>query len=486
MASRQEELQAYRFTLDRVVAALVRQESDAGAAALPRSSAPALAGLLVTALALAAVTVPAMLGRGAVNWRDPSAIIVERESGARYVYRDGALHPVLNYASALLLAGTGARLVTAPRSALRDAPRGAVLGIPGAPDSLPDRRGILGPPWTLCSRAPAAAGGAAPLGGPGQVGTGIVAARSALFVGAPVPPGRPLGDDGLLVAAGSDETYLLWHAHRYRVPEPDLVLPALGWADRVPVPVAPALVNGVPAGPDLARLALPGTGNRVARLPGARVGQVFRAETLGGGRQYAVATSDGLATITQVQADLLLGDPDTVAAIGRHEATRISPGELAAAPHARSLAPVAGASAPPATTPRLAGARTVCAIAAGTGAAVEVRVDDATGATGAGDGWPPGMPTPGRSAGGHVLADAVVVPPGRGALVVAETAPGAPAGVPYLVTDLGVRYPLAGPAVADTLGYAGIGYLRLPAALVALLPAGPALDAAVAGQPVAP
>jgi ESX secretion system ATPase EccB len=474
MASRQEELDAYRFTVQRVVTALVRRESDAGQPALPRSAPPALAGLLVAVLALAAVAVPAVLGAAAVNWRNPSAIIIERESGARYVYRADALHPVLNYASALLLAGAGARVLIAPGSALRDAPRGAVLGIPGAPDSLPPRRRLLGAAWSLCSR---------PVAAPVPAGPG---ASSALLVGTPAPAGRLLGDDAVLVSTADGDVHLLWHGHRYRVPEPRVVLAALGWADKVPVPVALALVNAVPAGADLARIALPGRGSRVPRLPGARVGQVFRAETQGGARQYAVATPDGLASITQVQADLLLGDPDTVAAVGRHEATRVSPGELAAAAHAVSLAPAAGDAAPPASTPRLAGARGICAVVRGVEAGVEVRVDDAPASTGPPEGWAAGVATGGRSSGGHVLADTVVVPPGTGALVRAETAANGPGGTAYLVTDLGVRYPLAGPEVAAMLGYPGSGYSRLPAALVALLPTGPALDPAAAEQPVAP
>jgi hypothetical protein len=52
-----------------------------------------------------------------------------------------------------------------------------------------------------------------------------------------------------------------------------------------------------------------------------------------------------------------------------------------------------------------------------------------------------------------------------------------------LVTDVGLRYPLADADTIQRLGYAGVAPVRLPARLVALLPAGPVLDSAAAGRP---
>ncbi len=72
------------------------------------------------------------------------------------------------------------------------------------------------------------------------------------------------------------------------------------------------------------------------------------------------------------------------------------------------------------------------------------------------------------------------MPPGRGALVRAVAGPDDPAGALALVTDVGMRFAVASDAVSETLGYAGVAPLRLPAALVALLPPGPALDPAAA------
>ena len=55
----------------------------------------------------------------------------------------------------------------------------------------------------------------------------------------------------------------------------------------------------------------------------------------------------------------------------------------------------------------------------------------------------------------------------------------------YLVTDTGVRYPVAGQKTLDQLGLTGVSVAQLPAALVGLLPQGPLLDPAAAALPVA-
>ena len=448
MASRQDQLHSYQFTVQRVVAAVVQHETDPVRSPFRRVAAATLVGALLAALGLAGAAVFGVLaGGGDSGWRDPGAVLVERESGARYVYRDGRLHPVLNYASALLVVGsTPGHTVLVSRSALSGVPRGVPLGIPGAPDSLPAPGRLSAEPWTVCSRSDASP-------------------QSALLVGSRAAGGRTLDDRALLVSTVDGERYVVWHLHRYRVRDPRLVLAAFGWDSAIPVPVAPAVVNALPAGPDLARVPVANRGRPSPAVRDARIGQVYVVETQGGGRQYAVALADGLAPVTQVQADLLLVDPDTVAAIGQHEATKLGQGDFAAARPAVLPAP----GDLPATTPSLvSSATTVCAVVPDARGPSEVRVDAQVP-----DG---GFTTPSR-------VDRVVVPAGRATLVEALASPVAPNGTLSLVTDLGVRYPVASPEVPAMLGYAGVTPVRLPSALVALLPEGPALDPAAARNP---
>jgi hypothetical protein len=72
-------------------------------------------------------------------------------------------------------------------------------------------------------------------------------------------------------------------------------------------------------------------------------------------------------------------------------------------------------------------------------------------------------------------AGLIAVAPGGGALVSPQTAPGVSGSSLVLVTGAGVEYPLPLTAAA-ALGYRASQAARLPAALVSLLPAGPALD----------
>jgi hypothetical protein len=240
-------------------------------------------------------------------------------------------------------------------------------------------------------------------------------------------------------------------------------LAALGWRGEPATAVSAALLNAIPPGADIAAPAIASAGGP-STVAGHRVGEVFVVHTQGGARQYGVVLADGVAEMTQVQADLLLARPGSPVRPGLVE---LAPSEYAKAAHAASFVP-AGDGAPPATTPVLAHpAGGVCA------SFVDASVP-AVGVT--------GPATRGaheiRTSGG---VDWVAVAPGRGAIVEAVASASAPSGSLALVTDAGVRHALT-PDVLPMLGYAAVRPLRLPAALVALLPAGPALDPAAAAR----
>src|SRR5947209_6828481 len=107
MSSRQDQLHSYQFMVQRVVAALVMRETDPVRSPFRRIAGSTLVGVLLAALALGGVAAYSVINPGgSVAWRDESAVIVEKETGAIYVYRDHLLHPVRNYTSALLVLGT--------------------------------------------------------------------------------------------------------------------------------------------------------------------------------------------------------------------------------------------------------------------------------------------------------------------------------------------------------------------------------------------
>ncbi|MEJ3748330.1 type VII secretion protein EccB [Actinomycetes bacterium KLBMP 9797] len=426
MPSRQDQLQSYQFLVQRVVAALVARDIDPARSPFHRLAGGTLAGVLLAAIAFGAVAAhAAVTGGDRADWGDPRAIVVEKESGARFVFRGGALHPVPNYASALLIAGGAGTTVLVSRADLRGAPRGVPLGIAGAPDALPDAARLAGH-WTVCG---AADGGA-------------------LVIGRPAGGGAPLAGRALLAEHPDGTAHLIWQHRRHAIAERDLVAAALGWADERPVRIPAPLLDALPAGSPLARAAVPGEGTPSPAVPGAVVGEVFVVATQGGGREYAVAHRAGLAAITQVQADLLLTDLD------QDRPTALSQGEYADLP--KVPAPAPPGAPPPATTPALAPAGgAVCGEIGDGGTITEVRV----GAR------PPEAP--------------VTVAPGSGALV-------ASGGAVALVTDLGQRHAITDPSVLALLGYADVRPLRMPSALVEWIPEGPPLDPAAAPRPLTP
>jgi hypothetical protein len=275
-----------------------------------------------------------------------------------------------------------------------------------------------------------------------------------------------------MVRDPSGDLHLLWHNRRYKVTDPELVLTALAWPRQAIIPAATALLNAVPAGTDLGRVPV-APADRDSVVPGLRIGQVYVVSNTGGDRTYGVALADGLAEVTAVQADLLL----TNGANGLGgKAKEMGQAQYAAAPKAASLVPT-GAGAPPARTPQpvaVADPTAAAPCASFTGTTPELTLVSPA----------PVTSDAHRAGGGSEVAapaDWIAVPPGRGALVRAVAGPDAPTGALALVTDVGLRFAIPSDAVSATLGYGGVTPLRLPAALVALLPPGPALDPAAAG-----
>ncbi|GII26346.1 type VII secretion protein EccB [Planosporangium mesophilum] len=472
MPSRQDQLHSYQFSVQRVVAALVMRETDPAQSPFRRVAGATMAGAIVAALALAGAAVYGLLAGGAGNWRTEGQVIIEKESGTRYVFYKGdrKLHPVINYASALLIAdGAQPNVVTWSQAALDKAERGAPMGIAGAPDSLPIGKRLVKTAWTLCSQSPSDSADTSDTGKPlsvllvgGSVGDG----QSLVPVGVPGDP------TGLLVSTPDGKRYLVYNNRRFQVVQPNQVLAAFGWSATTPMVVSPALINALPAGPDLKPLPIPRRGERSPALPGARIGQVYQLNA--GSTQYSVMLADGLAAITPAQANLLMTDPETP---DGGKATNLQPAEYDGVQRSK-----AGLTAEPpfAVKPQLAsGNSSVCvSIRDAKGVdrvVVDAKLSDLINAS----------VTPARTTSGAVLADRVVVPPGRGALVESAASPGATNGALSIVTDRGIRYPLSSRDLVAKLGYGDITPVPMPAELVALLPSGPVLDPVAARQSAA-
>ncbi|MFY1635650.1 type VII secretion protein EccB [Solwaraspora sp. WMMB335] len=466
MPSRQDQLSSHQYAVRRVVGALVARDPDPPQAPPARSAGAVLAGLLIAAILVGgAAAYGAVVGSARTDWRDQGAVIVERETGARYVYRDGTLHPVLNYSSAVLIVGVAQpRTVLVRRAALRHVERGVPLGIPDAPDSMPPAADLMATPWTACSTdsSPTAVPSDS---SPTTVPSAAVPSAAVLIGGQP-PGGSALGSEALLARSTDGSLQVIWQGHRHVIREPDLVLSALGWTHQRPVSVADEILRTLPAGVDLARPAVPGHGSRSSAVPRATIGEVMVVVTQGGRRQYAVALRDGLAVISQVQADLLL------TAFDQDAPTNLSQGRFRALPRLADLIPD-GPLAPPEHTPELRQwvNGTFCVRVAAADVRARILIDVALPAALRPTTPPaPRPPGPGTGGAGHVQ-----LPPGSGVLVqpVGDTGDAGPV---TLVTDAGRRYAVPDPSGLTIFGYATAVPVRLPVELVELIPPGPALD----------
>jgi type VII secretion protein EccB len=470
MQNRRDQVQAHAFVVSRLVSGLLRAEPDAQFSPLRRFVIGTMAGVLLGALALAGFGVYGVFSPGGNKaWKQAGALIVEKETGARYLFVDGQLHPVLNYASARLIIGGEPVIVRASRNSMRGVPHGLPVGIPSAPDYLPDLARLDGSNWQVCSSLhPDANGTDRP--------------RVTVMIGAQ-PAGRPLGREAaLLVRAPDAALYLAWNSHRLRVPAP-ATLTALGYAAAVPHPVGWAWLNSLPGGPDLTGPAASDAGQPGPDVDGHKtvVGQIFK---VGGGAgadaQYFTARRDGFAPVTPLTAALLLGDPAAGKSYpgGVVGALPLTPAGLAAAPRSRDQLINQDVPASPPRLAEVGGGDSPCigiAMDAVNGPAVRVGLGSVPAADSS-------IALP--STGDALLADRVVVEPGCGLLIRDQPGPGIPAGALYLLVDNGVRYPIPSDDAAGFLGYKNARPTPVPGLLLRLVPAGPPLDPQAAKLPL--
>ncbi|GHJ46938.1 type VII secretion protein EccB [Catellatospora sp. TT07R-123] len=456
MQTKRDQLQAHNFVVGRMRSALLHGDADALETPTRRFSVAAFAGALVAGLIAAACGVYGLFFPGGDDgWRASGSIIVEQETGARYLYdpTTETLHPALNYASARLVAGAGAVVRTVSTRSLSGVRHGPALGIPGAPDDVPAPAELSSAPWLVC-----AAPGTAP-------STTVVLGQD--LPAAPLPE-----DQAVLVATPAGQRHLIWHTRRLRVVDATASV-VFGLDATRPVPVADTWLNAVPAGPDLRPPDLAGRGSAGPVVDGVatRVGQVLRiaADATGSAEDYRLVLPDGLLAVPPTVAGLALADPANRAAYpgGEPRAIAVSSAGVVAAP--RSAADLDFADLPQRPPTLLApadlGGRSLCARTAVDGQARQDLVLAAVA------GLPAATPRRGDDS---RAAEHIAVPAGGG--VLARTGQAR-----YLITDLGLAFPLS-PGGATALGYDAAAAAEVPATLLALVPRGPVLDPAAAGD----
>ncbi|MEU6537081.1 type VII secretion protein EccB [Streptomyces sp. NPDC047000] len=464
MQSKRDQVQAHTFVMGRLTSGMLLADPDSPESPLSRTTRGTFIGLVVCVLVSAGALVYGLVSPGGnTSWRTSDSLIVNRQTGARYLYIDGRLRPVRNYASALLI-GAGELTTTDVRTAsLRGTPVGAPVGISGAPDSVPAADDLDGGPWQVCSTAASATG------------------ATTLVAGAPVE-GRAVAAGQALVVAGPDRaTYLVWQGSRLRLDEDSGAAESLGYGSVTPRPVSAAFLDALVSGPDLASPEVPGRGAAGPSMDGRRstIGQVFLVQVPGSDRQYYLLRKEGLVPLTATGAALVLGDPatrkkayggaaPTAGALGADVLRdRLAPGR-----EGRSTASAGLPDVPPRAVVVPDGTAACARVQPGDGftRVTTVLVPRSSLA-------PVTQAASGESSTACVPVDAVVVRPGHGALVRVLGAGGARVGATtYFVADDGVKYRVPSAAALKALGYTEADAVALPSPLLSMLASGPDLD----------
>ncbi|MFK0101742.1 type VII secretion protein EccB [Streptomyces sp. NPDC091040] len=513
MASRRDELNAYTFAKKRLVAAFLQPSAAGTDESAPRPLRAVVPGVVIGALLLAGfgawgIFKPKVPG----GWATPGAhVIVGGDSTTRYVVLETKgvkrLHPVLNFASAkLLLDPDKSSVMQVPESELDSGKlqRGPMLGIPYAPDRLPDAaeagRSKL---WAVCEQPGAGSGDTV------QKAVFLLADREAGKVGGK----RRLRDGQALYveAAGGDGTRYLVDADGTRhaigtsgggkpSARDEVLRRALFSEGARPQKVTKDWLGTLHPGSAVDFPKLPGKVGDPAGIDGLdpglnRVGMVLKA-VAGTGMQHYVVLPGAVSPVSGLVARLLLTSPEAEVLGQKARPAEVAPQSFTSSPDEFYAEKGWPGSVPAQANDTDARKGTVCNVLHGVDAKGEPELT-----TWAGPGYPVSFLDGATSA---------YVTPGSGMLYRQFSGASPGTGSVFLVTDTGLRYAVqsnndssAGPsdigATASPgtpeeqateanqaqirLGYQDVKPLPVPEHWSNLLPKGPRLDTNSAKQP---
>lgn len=433
MQTRRDHLHAYQFATGRLASALVSGDSGNGEAPMHSAGLGAMFGAMLAAvLVLGAVVFGYLKPAEDTSWKHNGALVVQKETGTRYLYVKGQLHPTLNYASALLAAGSSGPVTEVSRASLSHMRRGSTIGIAGAPDDIAQPGSLLTGAWADCLRP-----------GPRAVERLDFAPKSA----------RPVPDDTrVLVAGAKGSRYVVWKDTKYPIQGRSSLL-ALGLDTERPIQSTPQWLNALPTGAAVGPATIPGAGQGGRTVAGvqAPVGSLFRT-VVGSTDHYYVLRNDGMSPLNQTEAALLAAQP------GGRQPVRVSPTDIAAVPSS------ADSSLLHRLPDLLAGKDT----SSDSDGALCLRRSMSHNKV---------RSTVVRLSGRVMTAGtAAVLPTEHAVLAAPPKQPGATKDpTPFLITDRGVKYELVGQAV-QALGFGSATPRTLPATTLDQIPNGPKLS----------
>ncbi|GIE82938.1 hypothetical protein Aph02nite_88880 [Actinoplanes philippinensis] len=441
MQTQRDHVHAHQFMMGRLSSALV--QGDPSTAEIPgRRALTGLSfGVLISVLVVAGFAVYGWIVPGGSKvYTQPGMILVEKESGTRFVYLNGMLRPTPNLTSAMLIQGPSGTVKLISKESLKDVPRGPSIGIEGAPQAIATDSMVTGP-WLVCL--------------PGSVsdepGEGLGLNLDPRVTGTAVPT------DGFVVVRGPKAaTYLVTAERKHRVDDP-AVLVALGASTVREVRAPQSWLDFLPDGPALAPAKIPGAGEPgkvgAASHP---VGTLFRQRPDAGTEQLFVLRRDGLAAISRTEFLFATATSD-------REPVELNAADLVSARKSDDRSLLTRLPDLTGLTPREPGREALCLRQAPVGeqqfasAAVFVPLDRS------------GVDPAGRTS--------VLTAPGSGmAVIPAPYQAGYSKPLATYIADDGKAYPIGDPDSAAALKLDKVATVPFPKNLLASLPTGPTLS----------
>jgi type VII secretion protein EccB len=435
MQTQKDHVHAYQFLMQRMTTALTVGDPSNMEPPTKRGRSGLITGAFIAVLIVIGFGVYGLIvPGGSTVWRQKGTILVEKESGTRYVYYNKMLVATPNLASAMLIQGSGNKVSLISRKSLDGLPRGPRMGIPGAPDSVPRPQDLLPSSWLLCPTAPVEGG---------KPGVLLNFAPGAQFGWMP--------DDRYATVQSTDgKLYVIWKDTKYQVPDASsLVVFGLA-ATRVPR-VPDVWLNIIRTGPALTPAAIPDAGRPGQTVAGSahRIGDLFTHDPGNGTEQRYVLLDKGLAPLSATEFALL----------------RAQPGKSPVAIDAQSIltAPFSPDHSMLTRLPDVVGKKPLddvtgqlCLRQEGKGADVITYMVTVPGA----QNWPAG----------------VWVPANRGILVAELPIPnGKKTPDRYLITERGKRHLVPDDESIQALGLGGVQPVPMRTEVLSTIPAGPAL-----------
>lgn len=243
MSSKRDLVEANSFSRRRLVTAFVSGAPGGREVEPVRPARTVIGGIALGVLMIAGAAIASIFsGRAPADWLAGGNIVVSNEATTYVVVaEDEPIQPVINMTSARLILGQDAEQVSVDKELIDEQDLDPMIGIFGAPTSLPSTDNLRGSGWTSC----------------------VHEQQGVMFHIGESPAATPVeATTGLVVAVGGGQRYLVAQSkesdagfHRYRLPKnknaANTVLNSLGLNTDAQFVVAQEWLRLYPDGGDL-------------------------------------------------------------------------------------------------------------------------------------------------------------------------------------------------------------------------------------------